>query len=134
MTTFDHRGRPVGGNHRPTPRLAQALARKYERSMTEGVYQMMGFYPKVFLPGDVKVGTDSTQQVINDYRQDRDAKAKLQASVGRVVESDSVTSLGNAISDSFKERNIDNSSHESRLQETIARDTGDRPYKMNYGN
>ena len=130
----DHRMNPVNTNHRPTPRLAQAFARKYERSMNEGVIQGMGFYPHIFLPQpNERVNTDSTQTVLNDYRRDRDNKAKLQASGGHVGGTDSVTSLGSAISDSFKERNIDNASHSWLLSETIARDTGDRPYKMNYG-
>jgi len=44
----DHRGRPLGNNHRPTPRVNQALQRYY------------------------KIDSDTAQDIINEHRAGRD--------------------------------------------------------------
>lgn len=48
MGTTDHRGRPLGDNHRPTPRVQQALQRYY------------------------KIDSDTAQDIINEHRAGRD--------------------------------------------------------------
>jgi|688.fasta_scaffold46699_10 hypothetical protein len=46
MTT-DHRGRPVGGNHRSTPRVQQAIAKQIQRDTNISLYESAGLASNV---------------------------------------------------------------------------------------
>jgi hypothetical protein len=72
MSTFDHRGRPVGGNHRPTPRIAQALANKMNRAMFQGLSQSVGLGTVANLATNIpRIDAEAAQNAIDGYRESK---------------------------------------------------------------
>lgn len=78
----DHRGNPVGGNHRPTPRLANYLAFTMQKTMNQAHTKgMLNAYDNnhmtVFLPENFQKAPRITpahaQKAIDAYRDQRDA-------------------------------------------------------------
>ena len=75
-----HRGTPTGTNHRPTPRLAQALA---QHLLVESVIANNELTHKNPLLGSIKrppitdIRTSEAQDAINSYRDLRDGNKSI---------------------------------------------------------
>jgi hypothetical protein len=65
---FTHRGEPIAGNHRPTPRIAQAVA---TRLGNEAQNHAWGTSPNLYRAMQSPSLAD-TQAAINNYRDNRD--------------------------------------------------------------
>ena len=86
----NHRGMPVGDNHRPTPRLAKAYADLWNagsqyaedyRSAMRDPYSQGGWDP---------IDSSEAQELINDYRDDRNAGVKFPGSSSYVKIPDAI--------------------------------------------
>ena len=69
----DHRMNPVGSNHRPTPRIAQALANKMNRAMYQGLTQSVGMGTVANLGGNTRyhLKAEDAQNAIDGYRESK---------------------------------------------------------------
>jgi len=68
MSTFDHRGRPVGGNYRATPRLAQVMARRMTKDIRMGS-------PLSHIDAP-EINASEAQSHLDTYRTERDMYGK----------------------------------------------------------